>query len=388
MQRRVLHRLALLLAAALVLLIAAGCGPTKQAAFQLDYQIKGGIAGFDTRFVTSQTGHFTWSERGKQVGEGDLAPAEVTGLQDSLAKVPWDSLQASYDAAPQVRDDLTYVITATQGGKQRTVTVAGTAQAPQEVRDLIVFLEAVRHAHQPAPVGLPAPAKNGGGPAPEGGTSTPTQPSAAGQLQDSRDGFLAYVIAPSKTLYWQGPGGSPLRLIRLQDLPETFTPQGAGKDVSFGVGKDHFTAIALAPGGDRVAFGSMGVHGFLAVVDAPAGSNTGGHLFPLDLGFETAYKQLLWSPGGRYLAVLAAPPSGADATLVYDVSAGTRLDSGFQEMEQMFPTPDYSLTPVRWESGASLRVRVAAGVSGNHDPARLGDWLLVVSTGSITRIGQ
>ena len=383
MQRRGLSRLALLLATALALVAAAGCSPAKQASFQLDYRVQGGIAGFDTLFAINDSGKYTLSERGRIQAEGSLAAAEVASLRLSLAKVPWDNIQKSYDAASGVRDDLTYIISYTEAGKVRQVSVAGTAQSPQEVRDLIAFLEALRQAHRAA-------APNAGAPAPNAGTGSapPPQPGpTATGPQDSRDGFVAYASGPEKALYWQAPGGAPRRLIRLQDLPESFTPQGATPDIRFGVAADHFTAIAVAPGGGRVAFSTMGVHGFVAVVDAPSGSNTGGHLFPLDIGFETGYRQVLWSPDGRYLSVLATLPSGAEGALVYDVTAGTRLDSGWPELTRLLPRPDYSVAPVGWESATTLRLRVAGGPSGNLNTAQLGDWILDVSHGTLTHVG-
>lgn len=381
---------ALGLSLALLALLAGGCGPAgRQAAFTLDYQLRGGIAGFDSRLTVDQSGHFSLTDRGRAVAQGTLTQAELDGLNEQLTRVPWDTLQSRYDA-PEVRDDLSHRIALSQGGKTREVTAAGTAQAPPELRGLVDYLEALRQARQPragegnvsppatpsSPTSLATPASPGLDPA--------VDPIV--KLSDARGGFEAVADQKEKTLYWRGPGGSLQRLIRLRDLPESFTPQGATPDIRFGVSADHFTALALAPEGRRVAFTTMGTHGFLAVVDAPAGSRTGGHLLPLDLGFETGYERLYWSPDGRYLAVLTSPPSGALGTCVYDVQAGTRLDSGWSELKRLLPMEDYSLEPLRWDSPVALRLMAANGASGNGNPASFGDWVLDVSRGALTLV--
>lgn len=363
----------------LSLLFATGCAQSAagQAKFTLTYQVQGGVAGLNLGLTLDHHGTFTITNKGRQVKQGALTQPEMDSLKAFLAKLRWQDLKATYDPAPQVRDELYYRIALTQGGATHEVTAGSTAQVPQELRDMLNFLEAVRQAQTPAQSGTAA----GGGavtPVPQGpGPDEPVGPRRG--LRDSRAGVEAW--AEGDALYWRHQGGQPEVVLRLSDLPRDFSPQGAQGDARFGVSTDRFVALALAPDGKSLVFSTGGVHGFLALVIPGAPERLQG----LDLGFETDFTGFLWSPDGLYLAVMTAPPSGAVSVSLYNAASGRRL--ALPALDETFPNASYMITPVEWASALQLRLTIEAAPEAETDAARLGAWLLDVESGRLTRGG-
>lgn len=370
------HALAALLGFSL--LFASGCAPSAagKARFTLTYQVQGGFAGLDQGLTVDQDGAFTVTNKGRQVKQGTLTQPEMESLKSFLNRLRWEDLKARYDPAPQVRDELYYHIALTQDGATREVTAGSTAEVPQPLKDLLHLLEAIRQAQTPAPSG--------------GSGATPVVPAPPGTgpdeaaglrigLRDSRAGVEAW--ADQDILYWRRDGGMPEAVLRMSDLPSDFTPEGAQGDVRFGVSRDHFVALALAPDGKSLAFSTGGVHGFLALLSPGAPEPLKG----LDLGFETDFTGFLWSPDGSYLAVMTAPPSGAISVSLYNASSGRRVV--LPALNDAFPGGNYLVRPAEWASVMQLRLAVEAAPGAAADSTKLGAWLLDVESGRLSREG-
>lgn len=369
-------RLALAALLGFSLLLGSGCTPSGEARdrFTLTYQVQGGFAGLDQGLTLDQDGAFTLTNKGNQIKQGTLTQPEMESLKAFLDRLRWEDLQARYDPASQVRDELYYRIALTQGSATREVTAGSTVEVPQPLKDLLHLLEAIRQAQTPPPSGgaggtpvVPAPP--GSGPDEAVGIRT--------GLRDSRAGVEAW--AEQDVLYWRRNGGTPESALRLSDLPADFAPQGAQGDARFGVSKDRFVALALAPDGKSLAFSTGGVHGFLALLTPGAPEPLKG----VDLGFETDFTGFLWSPDGSYLAVMTASPSGAISVSLYNASSGRRVV--LAALADAFPGADYLVRPAEWASVMRLRLTVEAAPGAQADSTRLGTWLLDVESGRLSR---
>lgn len=152
----------------------------------------------------------------------------------------------------------------------------------------------------------------------------------------SRDGF--------SLTYQDGSEAIPLMDTR-QDLPMTVRPYGAQAGVEFGPGRD-LRALALAPDGQRIAFLTTGVHGFLGVVEVEDGRRRPG-IRSLDLYYGGGGREVAWSLDGRQLAVTVAMPRGHVALFV------GYLDGQRREV----PLPG-DPADLRWLEGQGLRFHV------------------------------
>lgn len=194
------------------------------------------------------------------------------------------------------------------------------------------------------------------------------------------DGYLIDQVAGSRQALARGENGAlyleltdqpPGKLIELVDLPNEFTPQGAGTDVAFGVGRDAFGPVAIAPDQSIVAFITQGLHPLLAYLylspDLAEQQLTG-----IDLFFEAGGEELAWSGTGKYLAAIINTPAGSSTLLVFD-SNGRRI--ALPTLQDKFPHPNYALTSPRWHQDL-LSFTVSAGETEKIDSDLLGIWLL------------
>lgn len=193
------------------------------------------------------------------------------------------------------------------------------------------------------------------------------------------DGLGLYYLANS--------AGDPLtvrtaamrKLLDLRDLPDEFSPLGARPDVRFGVGKDGWGPLAIAPDGSRIAFTTTGEHPFSAVV-----GTDGRDLTPLDLYVEAKPQLVAWSADGRNLAVVVHNAAGTTHLAVYDLAARRRLDAALRNRWEL---PQYSVQHVFWRDAAALlQFQVGSGTAPGGDPRLLGTWEWNLTTGEMTRV--
>lgn len=129
----------------------------------------------------------------------------------------------------------------------------------------------------------------------------------------------AYAVQKWTTLCFKDAAGKERNITTSGQIPVPFAPQGDNpqqKTASAG----EFKCVALFPDG-RAAFATLGLFGSTVGVAAE-----GQREQVLDR-FDGLVGELVWSPGGRLLAVEAQMPSGRTDILIYDVAAGRRVYS-------------------------------------------------------------
>lgn len=165
-----------------------------------------------------------------------------------------------------------------------------------------------------------------------------------------------------------GVGEGPQEaVVALDELPRTFRPQGAGPGTEFGVGREGFGPVAIAPDGERAAFISQGLHPLLATVKLEDRRIQG-----IDLYFEGRGEMIMWSATGKFLASQVLHPSGFSRVHFYQADGGAPVKVGLGEQ---FPAENFALSLVRWLPAADrFIVRADPGPIPPEDKETLGLW--------------
>lgn len=167
-------------------------------------------------------------------------------------------------------------------------------------------------------------------------------------------------------------------IIKLEELPEEITPQGAEPEIRFGFGKDRFTSIALSPSEKKIAYGTIGVHGGLGWVDLSV-KPFRNHI--LDWIFESAPTLMIFSPDEQYLAVELTSSVGNQVLQIYSVGSGKLLDF---KISSRFKVDQYSITLLNWDDGETVTFRVSGQPGENNEDT--GNWSLNVVTGEFIKL--
>lgn len=165
--------------------------------------------------------------------------------------------------------------------------------------------------------------------------------------------------------------------VDLGTLPEMAGPWGADPGVEFGVGKEGWSVAVPSLSGDFVLWATKGLHPLLGVSRI---NGTGApEQVPLDLLFEGAVQEAVWSPmqHDRFAAVAVAEPSGATVVHVWDMAGRKRFGPNLQEATG---TADYRAKNLRWQAGGTvLSFDVEAGGKTT------GPWQYNVNTKSLSK---
>lgn len=137
--------------------------------------------------------------------------------------------------------------------------------------------------------------------------------------------------------------GAGAAILSTADLPEKYRPPGACAECEFGVGREGFSAVALSPDRQKVAFVSWGVHTFVGVTTA-----VDPNVEPLALLFEGSAGELAWSLDGKYLASTATGPSGRASVSIW--SAAGRKPVAIKGLPA--GNPEEKVGNLRWKDGA------------------------------------
>lgn len=183
-------------------------------------------------------------------------------------------------------------------------------------------------------------------------------------------------VAPDQAVHIK-TGNEDVKLFGMADLPDEITPLGATPDISFGVGKEGFALLAFSPLGDRLAFVTWGVHGFLGV--APV---SGGAPESIDLHFEGLTVDVRWSPDSQHIAAVVDAPTGTKALIAYRLSPRERVALG---LEGMFPPEEFDLSSPNWVSPTQFTFD--AQRAGGEADAKNGTWLADIASKAIKRPG-
>lgn len=171
------------------------------------------------------------------------------------------------------------------------------------------------------------------------------------------------------------------QLLKITQLPNEFSPQGASTETRFGFGKDDFGILAISSDNKKVAFGTRGIHSGLGWLDI---TNTRqSKLNLLDLLFESNINVLVFSVDGHYLAVEYNGPTGNKGVRVYDTERNKLMDFG---INNSFPPDKYSLSLKYWDySNLKFQVSPGEGIK-DVDQNDLGNWELNTQTGEIMKL--
>ncbi|MDH7578385.1 MAG: hypothetical protein QHH75_11370 [Bacillota bacterium] len=135
------------------------------------------------------------------------------------------------------------------------------------------------------------------------------------------------------------PGAGEHPVLNISGVPTSFSPQGDNPEQT-GRSAGEFKSVAAFPAGP-VAFATMGIFGaVIGVVDAS------GQVRVL-AEYDNWVHELVWSPGGHYLAVEAMASSGRHDLAVFDVKANKRLFL----LSGMLPQPGVELNRGCWLDG-------------------------------------
>lgn len=175
-----------------------------------------------------------------------------------------------------------------------------------------------------------------------------------------------------------------VKLFNLQDFPPRLTPLGGTTELE--AGRAGYATAILNPENRRVAFGTTGTHGALAVLkwtgETPDPEQV--TLEPLDLYYGQHTILQAFSPDARYLAVEIRSTAGTDRVEVYQVDEKNRLNF---HLEQAFPVGEYNVSFRQWEPDSkAFLIRVSAGVQTNGDEAKMGTWRINVQTGEREKV--
>lgn len=129
---------------------------------------------------------------------------------------------------------------------------------------------------------------------------------------------------------------------------------------TFGIRATSFRHAVASPGGRWVAWEAGSTHDLVGVVPAD-----GGPVTVLDFYFDSSAEELIWAPGGRYLAARYLPPSGMQEVRVYDAHAGTRLRAPWEQACR--PRDGCRVTGAEWTGAATLVVTTADGEERRHE---------------------
>lgn len=146
------------------------------------------------------------------------------------------------------------------------------------------------------------------------------------------------------------PGGVPA-------VPASWQP---APDVTFRIGASSFRHVVPSPDGRWVAWEAGSTHDLVGVVPAD-----GGRVTVLDFYFDSSAEELAWAPGGRYLLARHLPPSGMEEAPVYDVRAGTRLRTPWDETCRA--RDGCRVTSAEWTEGTTLAVTTSDGDPRRHE---------------------
>lgn len=178
-------------------------------------------------------------------------------------------------------------------------------------------------------------------------------------IPDAQDGAAPSLeAAPGKSdpkeLTITRDGKETRALISTAQVPDKFWPHGAAPDVEFGVGRDGWGALAVAPDLNQIAFVTRGTHPLLGIVDVA------GKVKGLDLWYGGGAGELAWSLDGKYLAATVHRPSGVLELQVWDPAGGKKLTvTGL-------PT-DTNVTDLRWKDG--ILYLMSGNEPWTYDPA-------------------
>lgn len=190
----------------------------------------------------------------------------------------------------------------------------------------------------------------------------------------ARDPLPWWTVLEDQGVLWVKPRGDAeptRRLLALGDLPREASPAHAAPGTTFGVGRDGFGPLALAPSGTAVAGFSRGLHPVLFVADLEP-----GRLRVLDLYFEGGGVDLAWSPDAKWLAVRVAQPSGTTGAALYHVPSGAPVDLGLGAIQPPGGPPPH-VTRLAW-SGAGYALDLDAGPEGG-----VSRWRFDLRTGAL-----
>lgn len=192
----------------------------------------------------------------------------------------------------------------------------------------------------------------------------------------------ASAFSEGKDLFFEEPKKTAKeKILNIDALPNSITPQGAEPDVSFGVGKEGFTVAAIGRARGSVAFGTWGTHGGLGYLYRQSGA---WKPVVLDIVFEGSARSCLWSSDGRYLVFEVETPAGTNTIKVYDIkNGGTLVKTG---LNRDFSADVYSLTYPRWVGESTLYFSVVRMEDGEGTPGMTGLWSYNVKTSELKKI--
>ncbi|NLM36646.1 MAG: hypothetical protein GX202_00785 [Firmicutes bacterium] len=173
-------------------------------------------------------------------------------------------------------------------------------------------------------------------------------------------------------------------LYNLQAFPPRLTPLGGTAELE--AGRAGYAAVVLNPENRRVAFGTTGTHGALAVLkwDGATPDPEQVTLEPLDVFYGQHTILQAFSPDTRYLAVEIRSTAGTDRVEVYQVDEKNRLNFHF---EQAFPVGEYNVSFRQWEPDSkAFLIRVGPGVQATGDEEKMGTWRINVQTGEREKV--
>lgn len=175
-----------------------------------------------------------------------------------------------------------------------------------------------------------------------------------------------------------------VNLYRLAEFPPRLTPLGGTTELE--AGRAGYTTVILNPENRRVAFGTTGTNGALAVLkwtgETPEPEQV--TLEPLDLYYGQHVILQAFSPDSRYLAVEIRSTAGTDRVEVYQVDEKNRLNF---HLDQAFPVDEYNVSFRQWEPDSkAFLIRVSAGVETTGAEEKMGTWRINVLTGEREKV--